>query len=95
MSRTYKPGDEVWIKDWEKGGQEIAGTVVSEPIGLCLSHFDLIYGCETIASEKWRCCASILRPRKDDYQQHERLVTKADIDTLVNLSDEKVLEPSY
>lgn len=72
----FKSGDLVWAQTWPYG-KEVAAVVVSVA-GKCRSdHW--IYYVESLLN-KGEVCEPYIRPRRDDYQQHEPLGRRADLD---------------
>jgi len=67
MNQKFKPGDLVWAKD-DSGG-ELPAEIVSI-ICLCYSCLTLQYSLIGPAGYGV-ACEIYLRPRRDDYQQHE------------------------
>lgn len=81
MNHQFKPGDPVWARS--DGGSAPVGehpaTVVGSSGYTCQRHLTTEYYVlvndypSPAPSHEWRICGTHLRPRRDDYQQHERL----------------------
>jgi hypothetical protein len=90
MTTKFKPGDPVWARrdrrDYENDGQTIPpgeyAAIVTKV--LRVSEFGQDYRLRLldnplpgVAAEPW------LRPRRDDYQQHEPRVTREELDSVI------------
>lgn len=97
----FKVGDPVWARsaagDVNPPG-EYVGTVVRTTDVVCPSHNAPFYGVEIpdlpVESplKAWLVCESRLRPRRDDYQQHEPRVRRSDLPMNENASLQEILQ---
>lgn len=88
----FKAGDPVWVLSvsTERPTGEYAGVIIAVTDKLCTAHDAILYGVEIpfcphpTGIAGWAVCEPYLRPRRDDYQQHEPLGSKKDLDKILS-----------
>jgi hypothetical protein len=93
LEPKFKAGDPVWAKHTETR-REYPAFIIQFLNITCPGHDAWLYelSIESFPG-RWACCESWLRPRRDDYQQHEPLGSRADLDKPARLNlSEKSLE---
>lgn len=97
----FKPGDPVWAHTIGGLYGISAGEYAAVVLGICngskcLFHeggkcyqIDVLEIKSPVPDQNWCSHEDALRPRRDDYQQHEPRVTRADLDRALNAPLEK------
>lgn len=102
----FKAGDPVWARsegDNAPSGEYKGIILYQEKGSLCFLHNRFEYrveieGVPSPETRPWLICECYLRPRRDDYQQHEPLGSRKDLDKPLlsidvadlNLSEERI-----
>jgi hypothetical protein len=81
MTHKFQVGDPVWAMTFPDGRETAA--IVATIAGTCPAGHT-VYGLENEVLGFGHGCEPYIRPRRDDYQQHEPRVTRADIDQIIN-----------
>lgn len=83
----FKAGDPVWVRsegDNAAAGEYKGEIIKTAEVPICpqgaFQYRVNIEGCPSPTNKAWIACEHYLRPRRDDYQQHEPLGNRADLD---------------
>ena len=77
ITPRFSAGDPVWAQV-PPNGREVAAVVLSL-VGLC-PQGHVVYNLHCDEFGEGEGCEPFIRPRRDDYQQHEPLGSRADLD---------------
>jgi hypothetical protein len=79
LEPKFKAGDPVWVKHNETR-REYPAFIIQFLNIICPGHGAWFYELSIEGFPgRWDCCEPWLRPRRDDYQQHEPLGSRADL----------------
>lgn len=87
----FKPGDPVWAT--LANGGEVPAVIdwIAPYAPYTCTEGHTVYNLRD-GDDVGDCCEPFIRPRRDDYQQHEPLGSRADLDNLIHQTDLETTE---